>query len=97
MLRFFFAISICRRLLSIPKLRNSGCVYVKFRTVVYCGLRVAFVLLVFVRDESKRAEYWPPYHGVKPLTPLELNSRLSVTAPFTAPPITDAVGVVRLS
>ena len=56
MLRFFFAISICRRLLSMPKLRKSGCVYVKFSTVGYCGLRNAFVLLVLVRDESNLAE-----------------------------------------
>ena len=41
----------------------------KFKTVGYCGFRNAFVLLVSVFDESNRAVYWPPYHGLNPLSP----------------------------
>jgi hypothetical protein len=60
-------------------------------------LRNEFVLLVVVRVESNRAEYWPPYHGVNPSTPPVAKYLVCVTAPLTAPPIADAVGVVALS
>jgi len=63
----------------------------------YCGLRKELVLLVVVLDELNNTEYDPPAAGVNPLTPAELKNRVCVTAPLTAPPIADAVGVVARS
>jgi hypothetical protein len=79
------------------KLRKRGCVYVAVNVEGYCGLRNEFVLLVVVREALKSAEYSPPPTGVNPLTPPELKNRRYVTAPLTAPPILDAVGVAAVS
>jgi len=47
--RVIVPVSSWLRVLSILKSRSSGCVIVAVSWVVYCGFRVANVLVVFVR------------------------------------------------
>src|SRR5262245_9654271 len=65
MSRRFFEILIWRRAESIVLLRNSGCVNVKFRLVVYCGLRLLNGFEVVARLLSKTPESELPCHGMR--------------------------------
>src|SRR5262245_65514815 len=65
MSRRFFAILICRRPESIARLRMIGCVKVKLRFVVYCGLSETNGLSVVARLLSKRPVMLLPCHGVR--------------------------------
>src|SRR5262245_15698006 len=65
MSRRFFAILICRRPESIARLRRIGCVKVKFRLVVYCGLSETNGLSVVARLLSKAPVMLLPCHGVR--------------------------------
>ena len=61
----FFVILIWRRAESIVRLRNNGCVNVKFRLVVYCGLRSLNGFEVVARLLSKTPAKELPCHGVR--------------------------------
>src|SRR5262245_65156817 len=65
MSRRFFAILICRRPESIARLRRIGCVKVKLRFVVYCGLRETNGLSLVARLLSKKPVMLLPCHGMR--------------------------------
>ncbi|HMT06726.1 MAG TPA: hypothetical protein PKA82_01895 [Pyrinomonadaceae bacterium] len=60
-------------------------------------MRVAFLFVESVLALVNTASYEPPNFGTKPVSPRSANTCRCVTLPFTAPPMVDAVGVVRLS
>src|SRR5512145_3251786 len=65
MSRRFFEILIWRRAKSIVRLRNRGCVNVRFRLVVYCGLRSLNGFEVVARLLSKTPVRLLPCHGIR--------------------------------
>src|SRR5262245_65954432 len=77
MSRRFFMILIWRRPESIVRLRKIGCVNVKLRLVVYCGLSVTNGLSVVARLLSKTPVILLPCHGVR-CVKLAVPTRLSV-------------------
>lgn len=88
----FLLILIWRRAESVARLRSSGCVNVKFRFVVYCGLRSLNGFAVVERLLSKTPVKLLPCQGVRCVS-VAVPIRLSVLPEAKI----EVAGIVRRS